>query len=145
MCKAMTRKLLDVGVRRLREAAELWPRVARRPAVLAAWVARSWKAHVLLAVSVVGVGFTLPPMLDAAAPRIFPDVETAKKLLWLIPRTVHETDPRADRFRRSAMRIAWSATGVAFLLALGLHLPGAVAHCDAVARERERKAQQCKC
>jgi hypothetical protein len=88
---------------------------------------------------VAGVGFALPPLLDAATPRIFPDVRTAKKFLWLIPHSVHETDPRADRLRRSAMRIAWSTTGVAFLLALGLHLPGAVARCDAAARERERK------
>jgi len=112
----------------IREAVNLLPSVARRPPVVACWLAEAHRAQIALGLFLLLALFGLPTLLDWVLPRLYPVVETQHKLLGIFKHSTTKPDPRLDARRRQLTILIWGAglgTVATLLLAA---LPVAVAH-----------------
>lgn len=126
--------------RRARDAGPLLPRVVRKPAVLLEWLVSARRAQVVTAVLFLTLWLVLPQALGATLERLYPPIETEKKLLGLIKVPVKRPDPHLEIRQRQVTAVAWiGAVGVVVLLLAG-ELPQAVARATEAARLRERQA-----
>jgi hypothetical protein len=116
--------LARVTLRRSRRSAALFPGLVRDRRRLLRWIATAWAAHVCLLVTAAFLVFGLPRMLDAAIPRLYPDVVAEKKVLGFLPRRDRAVNPLREERRRQATVLFWTGGACLVLFAFWLHVPG---------------------
>jgi len=131
-----TRDLID----RSREAFTLFPGLARKPSAILLWLVGARASQIALLTMAVGLSLGLPPFLNAALPRLYPDVTVEKKVLGFIPKRVTRVDPRREIRRAQWTASAWAGAGLCVGIMLWLQVPMAAARATDVARKREREA-----
>jgi len=127
---------------RSREAAVLFPRLARKPSVVLLWLASARVSQVALLSLAVALSLGLPHLLEATLPRLYPDITVEKKVFGLIPRRVVEVDPRRETRRFQVTASAWAGAGLCVGFLLWLHVPTAMSRAQEAARRREEEADE---
>jgi predicted Ser/Thr protein kinase len=122
---------------RTRYAVTLAPRLAKKPAVLRLWLLNARWAQVALLLLILFMPNFIPSAVDAQLEKLYPPI-TTKKWYGLVRSTA--TNPRLESRQKLARVVLWAGSGFIVLYLLLLHIPRAIDHATALARERESKA-----
>jgi hypothetical protein len=130
-------------VRSARAGVSLLPLVMRRPVLARRWLAGAHAAQLGLLLFLLAVPIGLPAALDPLLERLYPPIQTTRKLLGgviALPST--REDPRREARRIQVLAVGWSAglAGVALLFLAAL--PRSVARASAESRAQESRAVQ---